>query len=86
MYMYTYMYMGKNYTLYIKNNSFDKEKNKSGLVNELLAEHYDIHPKVDNLVKIMSSKTKISNTLFCKNGHPIPEGRDKCLGKGCKYA
>lgn len=23
---------------------------------------------------------------FCKNGHPIPEGRDKCLGKGCKYS
>lgn len=22
----------------------------------------------------------------CKNGHPIPEGRDRCLGKGCKYA
>jgi len=25
-------------------------------------------------------------TKVCKNGHPIPEGRDKCLGKGCKYA
>lgn len=23
---------------------------------------------------------------FCKNGHPIPYPRDKCLGKGCKYA
>lgn len=23
---------------------------------------------------------------FCKNGHPIPEGRDKCLGRGCKYS
>jgi len=23
---------------------------------------------------------------FCKNGHPIPEGRTKCMGKGCKYA
>lgn len=23
---------------------------------------------------------------FCKNGHLIPEGRDKCLGKGCKYS
>lgn len=22
----------------------------------------------------------------CKNGHSIPGGRDKCLGKGCKYA
>ncbi len=23
---------------------------------------------------------------FCKNNHPIPNGRNKCLGKGCKYA
>lgn len=23
---------------------------------------------------------------FCKNGHPIPYPRDKCLGKKCKYA
>ncbi len=23
---------------------------------------------------------------FCKNGHPIPYPKEKCLGKGCKYA
>lgn len=23
---------------------------------------------------------------LCKNGHPIPDGRDRCMGKGCKYA
>lgn len=23
---------------------------------------------------------------FCKEGHPIPVGRDKCLGKGCKHS
>jgi hypothetical protein len=23
---------------------------------------------------------------LCKNGHPIPYPRDRCLGKGCKYA
>lgn len=27
-----------------------------------------------------------SNFGFCKEGHPIPAGRDKCLGKGCKYS
>jgi hypothetical protein len=32
--------MGKNYTLYIKDQQFDKETNKSGLVNELLLRHY----------------------------------------------
>lgn len=23
---------------------------------------------------------------FCANGHAIPAGRSKCMGKGCKYA
>ena len=23
---------------------------------------------------------------FCKNGHPIPYPKDRCLGKGCKYS
>ena len=23
---------------------------------------------------------------FCKNNHPIPNGRDRCLGKKCQYA
>lgn len=23
---------------------------------------------------------------FCGNGHAIPAGRSKCMGKGCKYA
>lgn len=22
----------------------------------------------------------------CKNGHPLSPGRDKCMGKGCKYS
>ena len=39
--MYTYMYMGKNYTLYIKDQRLDDEKNKSGLINDLLAQHYE---------------------------------------------
>jgi len=25
-------------------------------------------------------------TSSCKNGHFIPPGRSKCLGKGCKYS
>ncbi len=23
---------------------------------------------------------------YCPNGHAIPEGRSKCLGRGCKYS
>lgn len=23
---------------------------------------------------------------FCKNGHPVPYPKDRCLGKGCKYS
>lgn len=27
-----------------------------------------------------------SQANYCKNGHPIPDGYTKCLGKGCKYS
>lgn len=28
-----------------------------------------------------------SNTAsYCPNGHPIPVGRDRCMGKGCKHS
>lgn len=23
---------------------------------------------------------------WCKNGHPIPSGKSRCMGKGCKYS
>jgi hypothetical protein len=32
-------------------------------------------------------KPRVSNTAgYCKEGHPIPPGRDRCMGKGCKYS
>lgn len=40
-------------------------------VKELLEERGDLY--IDNKLK------------FCKNGHVIPEGYAKCLGKGCQY-
>ena len=33
-----------------------------------------------------TTPVKNSNFSFCKNGHPIPNGRENCLGKGCKYS
>ncbi len=35
-------------------------------------------------VKIVAKGSSEQKT--CKNDHPIPLGRDRCLGKGCKYA
>lgn len=35
--------------------------------------------------KLKSMQEK-SGMKFCPNGHAIPEGRSKCMGKGCKYA
>lgn len=35
---------------------------------------------------IEKTKQPMIKGAFCKNGHPIPEGRTRCLGKGCKYA
>ena len=34
------MYMGKNYTVYIKHDELADEDNKSGLINDLLSKYY----------------------------------------------
>ncbi len=34
---------------------------------------------------IYQSAEKARAYNFCPNGHSIPEGRSKCMGKGCKY-
>lgn len=82
-----------------KHDRFHGEENKSGLVNMLLRKHYSIHApkqgvgKVREEVQVLAALpnpfTERKNSLssgYCKNGHPIPEGREKCLGKGCKYS
>lgn len=85
--------MAKKYLLYIHDERFDSEPKKSELVNRLLAEHYSLPPLRDKPLGIPPVAKKPKESLpsqltprFCKNGHPIPYPRDKCLGKGCKYA
>lgn len=74
---------------------------KSALINDLLVTHYNsgkpiLNPYtglkrkpnneglVDNVVAV--GKALGVQEKLCLNGHPIPEGRSKCLGKGCKYS
>lgn len=45
--MYNYKHMGKNYTLYINQEPFADEENKSGLINALLAQYYRQTRKAD---------------------------------------
>ena len=95
----------KTHLLYIHNDRFRKEKNKSALVNKLLEEHYwnegikEVNTALSN-AKVPTedryvatpegvygpTKLEPKAQKFCKNGHPVPSGRDRCLGKGCKYA
>lgn len=39
-------------------------------------------PHIESKIKEFQGAKKLA---FCKNNHAIPEGRDKCMGKGCKY-
>lgn len=71
-----------------------KEESMSGLINTLLRKHYGYERTKIKAVTFgkgtPGETTKyVEQTIgpeFCKNGHPIPEGRTKCLGKGCKYS
>lgn len=81
--------------IYIRHEDWEawlKIENKSQWVHEMLKPGLvgNLHEvSVDEIHDVTTSgelffHTKTQNT--CKNGHPIPDGRDRCLGKGCKYA
>lgn len=40
----------------------------------------------DEVDSRLSKFAKEKGMKFCANGHAIPAGRSKCMGKGCKYA
>lgn len=61
--------------LKVRDKSTTEERAK-----EILAE-----PKVKSLTDI-PGVIRASELRYCPNGHAIPEGRSKCLGKGCKYS
>ena len=77
--------MAKKYLLYIHDERFENEPAKSQLVNELLSGWYgDEEP--DSLKVAVEEVKSIYRNEMCPNGHPIPEGRERCMGKGCKYS
>ena len=53
-----------------------------------VAEESIVARAAKEIVKPPIKLPKITNepTSSCKNGHFIPRGRSKCLGKGCKYS
>lgn len=77
------------------------EASMSGLINKLLSEHYGqetvstpvqiktatVENKPEKIVgPVQKSVPPQFAPKLCKNGHPIPYPRDKCLGKGCSYS
>lgn len=72
--------------IYIRQQDYDKWlaiENKP----EWLHERLQSSSKVEQVpVKDKVVGSTPTSAAICKNGHPIPEGRTKCLGKGCKYS
>lgn len=84
MYTYTYMYMGKNFTLYINVPQFETEDNKSGLVSKLLLEHYQESKStkvVQRTKRVVVDKEEPSVLKICKKGHKYIG--DRCFNPGC---
>ena len=76
-------------------NRLKTEASKSGLINRLLNEYYEHAHSHDHTSVITPPIIKTADQVmvkprsesgFCANGHAIPAGRTKCLGKGCKYS
>lgn len=49
-----------------------------GLKKSRLATPTTLEHKLENMQR--------ANATYCKEGHAIPAGRSRCMGKGCKYA
>lgn len=62
--------------------------------NKLENTPIDIAPKPTIIKTPEQAKEKVTELSdsrdfgfrLCKNGHAIPHGKTRCLGKGCKYA
>jgi len=56
--------------------------------HKAIAKNYTENPveMAKNVVKVQNDPAFTGAMRFCPNGHPKPEGRDRCLGKGCKYS
>lgn len=73
-------------------------KFRSRWVNQLLASQSTKElQEMENIqVKIIRNKKEAEVAVesllvmkvgdFCKNGHSMPEGQDKCMVKGCQYS
>jgi hypothetical protein len=61
----------------------DQLRRKSTFREAELADTPTSQADIDSKVKMVQ---KEKGLRFCKNGHAIPKGRTKCMGKGCKYA
>jgi len=90
-----------NFTIYISEEDVPRWKaleNKSQFLREALyvASIQELDkikkpvPKViDNPVimkKELEELQEVKSMQFCKNGHPIPLNKDRCLGKKCIYS
>ena len=58
----------------------------NGLKSRPLPDLYTDATKGTNTTVIIPHRTPVVNREWCKNGHPMPEGRDRCIWKGCKYS
>lgn len=44
------------------------------------------NPEITEVFDKLAIKAIGRSNKFCKEGHPIPDGDSRCLGKGCKYS
>lgn len=86
--VYTYIMRANIFIRKDNEEAWEKIKNKSEWVNNLLQEPKQPEPIIEPKKNIALATPSFvrNNAGACKNGHPIPDGRDRCMGKGCKYS
>ena len=74
--------------IYVNNDNypdFEKEENKSGLINQLLSDHYAGEEKIRSVVQADKvAVAAFNDQLTCKAGHPSRDGKS-CSNIKCSY-
>lgn len=80
--------------VYIRNEDWDIWQaidNGSQFLHDALVAYAEKNPvkpiiRTKSDAELAAARIKPDKRRYCKNLHLIPEGRDKCLAKGCKYS
>lgn len=61
-------------------------ENAAEVFDAVINSPHVIKTKEEAVASAMAAVAKIDGLRYCPNGHVVPEGRARCMGKNCQYS